>query len=57
MSSGYRQFTQLCAVGATLYALTENGEVWRFAHAHGVWVIVEDHRVVHEINCRVKEKG
>ena len=57
MSSGYRQFTQLCALGGTLYALTENGEVWRFEHAQGVWIIVEDHRVVRENNCRVKEKG
>ena len=57
MANGYSRFIQLCALGATLYALTENGEVWRFEHGHGVWVILEDHRVVQENNCRVKEKG
>ena len=57
MASPYSPFRQLCAVGGTLYALDHDGGVWRFEHAHGVWIIIEDHRVIRESNCRVKEKG
>ena len=56
MANGYVPFSQLCAVGSVLYALTANGEVWRFIHEQGMWTLIEDHRLMASSGCRVKEK-